>query len=125
MVERVGEDHYPGATGPETEEGEEEWITRGPTLHGRENPPTGHPPHRLVLSWAPPHATDQPAKISQVSFDISAQDEWPFGPWVGLRLEHSRLEPDSEMFRSITFGWPAVLSGLKSLIERPDIFDPN
>ena len=80
------------------------------------------PPHRLVLSWAPPDAIERRAGISRVSFDISAQDDWPFGPWAGLRVAHSELEPDSEMLRSITFGWPAVLSGLKTVIESPDVF---
>ena len=36
---------------------------------------------------------------------------------------HSELEPASEMLRSITFGWPALLSGLKTLLESPEVFD--
>ena len=80
------------------------------------------PPRSLVLSWAPPGSTDSPAETSRVSFEISTQDDWPHGPWTGLRLEHSELETDSEMHRSVTFGWPAVLSGLKTVIESPDVF---
>ena len=57
-----------------------------------------------------------------MTFEISSQDDWPYGPWVGLSVEHSELEPDSEMLHSVTFGWPAVLSGLKTIIESPDIF---
>lgn len=81
------------------------------------------PPHRLVLSWCPPGEVGDPAKVSKVSLEITPQTEWPHGPWVGLRLVHSELEADSEMHRSISFGWPAVLSGLKSVLERPGIFD--
>jgi len=53
---------------------------------------------------------------------MSAQNEWPHGPWTALRLVHSELEPDSDMLMSMTFGWPAVLSGLKSVLESPEIF---
>ena len=81
------------------------------------------PPHRLVLSWAKPEDVEDPNKVSKVAFEISAQDQWPLGPWTGIQVVHSELEPDSEMLHSISFGWPAVLSGLKSIIERPDIFD--
>lgn len=81
------------------------------------------PPHRLVLSWCPPGDTGDPDKVSKVSFEISAQPDWPFGPWQGLRLVHSDLEADSEMHQSVTFGWPAVLSGLKTVVESPEIFD--
>jgi len=83
------------------------------------------PPHRLVLSWCPPSQVDDPAKVSRVSFDLSPQTEWPFGPWTALRVVHSELEADSDMHRSIAFGWPAVLSGLKTIIESPDVFDPT
>lgn len=79
-------------------------------------------PHRLVLSWAPPADADDPDKVSRVSFEMSAQNEWPHGPWTALRLVHSELEPDSDMLMSMTFGWPAVLSGLKSVLESPEIF---
>jgi uncharacterized protein YndB with AHSA1/START domain len=83
------------------------------------------PPHRLVLSWALPSDVEDAAKISRVSFEMAPQDEWPYGPWTGIRVVHSELEPDSEMLRSISFGWPAVLSGLKTIIESPEIFDAN
>jgi uncharacterized protein YndB with AHSA1/START domain len=81
------------------------------------------PPDRLVVSWALPDQADDAGATSRVEFDISPQREWPFGPWVGLRVVHSELVPDSEMHRSISFGWPAVLSGVKSIIESPAIFD--
>ena len=79
-------------------------------------------PNRLVLSWVLPKDADDPAKISKVSFELAAQDDWPNGPWTGLTVVHSELEPDSDMLHSITFGWPALMSGLKSVIESPEIF---
>jgi hypothetical protein len=36
---------------------------------------------------------------------------------VRLTVIHDRLEPDSEMLRGITDGWPKVLSSLKSMLE--------
>ena len=104
-----------------------EWIHRRTDSAAGKVDIVGHvlevdPPHRLVLSWAPPEAATEPAKHSRVSFEISSQDDWPHGPWVGLRVFHSELEPNSEMLDSITFGWPAVLSGLKSILEQPEIF---
>jgi len=76
-------------------------------------------PRRLVLTWEEP---GKPQEASVVTFEISAQDDWPFGPWVALSLVHSELAPGSEMLESVSFGWPAVLSGLKSLVEAPEIF---
>ena len=82
-------------------------------------------PNRLVLSWVPPDVVGDLAKTSRVSFEISPQDDWPHGPWVGLTVVHSELEPDSEMLHSVTFGWPAVMSGLKTVIESPDVFSAD
>ena len=36
---------------------------------------------------------------------------------VRLTVTHDELEPDSEMFHSVSFGWPAVVSALKTLLE--------
>lgn len=80
------------------------------------------PPNRLVLSWARPGDLGDPERTSRVAFELTPQSEWPLGPWTGLRLVHSELEGDREMLESISFGWPGVLSGLKSILERPDIF---
>ena len=41
----------------------------------------------------------------------------PFLDTVRLTVTHDELEPDSDMLRGITFGWPAVLSSLKTLLE--------
>ena len=81
------------------------------------------PPNRLVVSWARPGDLGDPKRTSRVTFELTPQSDWPLGPWVGLRVEHAELENDPEMLNSISFGWPGVVSGLKSILERPDIFE--
>ncbi len=74
------------------------------------------PLRRLVLTWAPPKDAGNPAKTSRVAFELEPED-WPGGPWTRLRVSHTDLEPDSEMLHSISYGWPALMSGLKTLLE--------
>lgn len=70
------------------------------------------PPHRLVLTWAlPADAADQ-TKHSRVTFEIAPIDEM-----VRLTVTHDELEAGSEMLQGITYGWPRVLSSLKTLLE--------
>ena len=64
------------------------------------------PPRRLVLTWARPNETE----TSQVTFDIDES----MGS-TRLTVTHTDLTP--EAFRSISVGWPAILSSLKSLLE--------
>jgi len=75
------------------------------------------PPHRLVLTWSLPSEAGDAAKSSRVSFEVEPQ-AWPGGPWVRVRVLHTDLEPGSEMFESVSHGWPALMSGLKTLLER-------
>ncbi len=70
------------------------------------------PPRRLVLTWAFPQDENDEAKQTRVTFDIE-----PFRGVVKLTVTHDRLEPDSDMLRGITHGWPIVLAGLKSMLE--------
>ena len=41
----------------------------------------------------------------------------PMGPMVMLTVTHDDSEPDSEMLRGVSGGWPAILSSLKTLLE--------
>ncbi|HVZ70552.1 MAG TPA: SRPBCC family protein [Rhizomicrobium sp.] len=66
-------------------------------------------PGRLVLSWSKPQ---DPSVVSRASFDIEKIDDE-----VRLTVVHDELEPESEMLRGISRGWPIVLSSLKSLLE--------
>ena len=70
------------------------------------------PPRRLVLSWALPSEAGQPDKTSRVTFEVKM-----FFDSARLTMSHEELAPDSEMLQGITQGWPAVLSGLKTLLE--------
>ena len=70
------------------------------------------PPQRLVISWVPP-ADEGKEETSRVTFDIEPFKEGV----VRLTVTHDELEPDSEMFHSVSFGWPAVISALKTLLE--------
>jgi uncharacterized protein YndB with AHSA1/START domain len=81
-------------------------------------------PRRLVLTWVPPKDAGSPVKTSRVSFDLEPVD-WPGGPWTSVRLAHTELEPDSEMLHSISWGWPALMSGLKTLLETGGLASPD
>jgi len=70
------------------------------------------PPRRLVVTWASPAEAADPAKVSRVTYDIT-----PYKTMVRLTVTHEDLEPDSAMLRGISFGWPIVLSSLKTYLE--------
>ena len=70
------------------------------------------PPKRLVLTWADPARADDPGAYSRVAFDVA-----PYGDMVQLTVTHDELEAGGGMARSISRGWPIVLSSLKSLLE--------
>ena len=70
------------------------------------------PPRRLVYSWALPADETNSAKHSRVTFELE-----PIAEMVRLTVTHAELEPDSDMLRGISQGWPRVLSSLKSLLE--------
>jgi uncharacterized protein YndB with AHSA1/START domain len=52
---------------------------------------------------------------SKVTFDIE-----PLGPKVRLTVVHDGFEPGSTVLESISGGWPAILSNLKTLLETGD-----
>jgi hypothetical protein len=41
----------------------------------------------------------------------------PIGSMVKLTVIHDDFEPGSEMLKGVSEGWPAILSGLKTLLE--------
>jgi len=67
------------------------------------------PPKRLVLSWADP---DLPAEKSRVTFEIEAIEDM-----VSLKVTHDKLKAGSKMFRGVSWGWPRVLSSMKTFLE--------
>ena len=73
---------------------------------------------RLVLTWGDVADAADAARHSHVAIEID-----PVGEMVRLTITHEELTP--EMQRKITYGWPRVISSLKSFLEtgRPlDVF---
>jgi uncharacterized protein YndB with AHSA1/START domain len=68
------------------------------------------PPHRLVTSWSPASKADDPTRRSKVTYEIEA-----LGAKVRLTVTHVDLT--DEGYDSISQGWPAVLSNLKTFLE--------
>ena len=69
------------------------------------------PPSRLVVTWALPADEGIKEKTSRVTYEIEEAKEGV----VRLTVTHDEL--DQEMFESISFGWPGVVSALKTLLE--------
>lgn len=89
-----------------------------------------NPPRRLSYTFDPstemseqkgeqadPHRAEKP---SRVTFEI---DEY-MGK-VRLTLTHDQFEPGSKVLPGISMGWPAILSSLKSLLERGEPLFPD
>ena len=79
----------------------EVWIT-GKVLES-------NPPKRLVLSWADP---DDLADKSRVTFEIEAIEDQ-----VCLQVTHGNFKAGSTMAGKVAWGWPRVLSSMKSYLE--------
>ncbi len=67
------------------------------------------PPKRLVLSWADP---DDLADKSRVTFEIEAIEDQ-----VCLTVTHGNFKAGSTMAGKVSWGWPRVLSSMKSYLE--------
>jgi hypothetical protein len=55
------------------------------------------------------HRSENP---SRVTFELESVQGV-----VKLTLTHDRLEPGSSTFETTRYGWPAIMSSLKSLLE--------
>lgn len=71
-------------------------------------------PRRLVVTWADPKDEGRKSAYSRVTYAIDPHRKGV----VRLTVTHDGLKPGSDMDRGIRFGWPIVLSGLKTLLER-------
>lgn len=67
------------------------------------------PPKRLVLSWADPADA---ADVSRVTFEIQ-----PIDDMVRLNVVHGDFKAGSVMAGRVAWGWPRVLSSMKSFLE--------
>lgn len=70
-------------------------------------------PHRLVFTWHPVWDAEMAAEPHS-RVEITLQ---PKGAMVQLTVAHSGFPPGSRVLGSISEGWPAVISSLKSLLE--------
>lgn len=68
-------------------------------------------PNRLVVTWARPKEFDDETKHARLTFDIVPMADG----LVRLTITHDNL--DAEMLKSISGGWPMVLSNLKTFLE--------
>lgn len=71
-------------------------------------------PQRLRLSWSSPDADGDPARTSEVEFDIQGTTGFS-----RLTVTHLRLDPRN--YPRIAGGWPRVLSNLKTWLEKRDV----
>ena len=98
---------------------ESEWSVGGPlkfydgdTLVHDDRVLKCEPPALLSYSWRPLHRGFENEAESSVTFTLEE-----VGPQVKLTLIHDELQPGGKMLGAISGGWPAVLSGLKTLLE--------
>jgi len=67
------------------------------------------PPKRLVLSWMDP---DKLTDKSRVTFKIEAMEGM-----TCLTVIHENFTPGSPTFKNVSWGWPRVLSSMKTFLE--------
>lgn len=71
------------------------------------------PPRRLAYDWVSVHDSEMKReKPSRVTYLLE-----PHGDLVKLTVTHENFADGSKTLPSITFGWPMVLSSLKSILE--------
>jgi uncharacterized protein YndB with AHSA1/START domain len=70
------------------------------------------PPRRLAYTFHAHHDGMESEGPSRVTFELEQQKGQ-----VKLTLVHDDFEPGSQVFESVSRGWPLVISGLKSLME--------
>ncbi len=73
------------------------------------------PPNHLVISWANAKDEADKKKHSKVTFDIEPMDG--IDGVVQLSVTHDNLVAGSSMHKGIAYGWPIVLSSLKTFLE--------
>ncbi len=71
------------------------------------------PPRRLSYTWHPQYQNVLHEPHSRVTFELV-----PFDNEVQLTVIHDEFEAGSQVFESVSGGWPKVLSSLKSMLER-------
>lgn len=73
-------------------------------------------PHRLVIKWRNEFIPEVRAEgYSRCTMELE-----PSGDMVKLTVTHEMDKPNTKFIASISAGWPAILSSLKSLLETGD-----
>jgi uncharacterized protein YndB with AHSA1/START domain len=78
------------------------------------------PPSRLSYGWKPLHKGFENETESRVTFTLEEA-----GQQVKLTMIHDEMMPGGKMLGAVSNGWPAVLSGLKSLLETGTALDAD
>ena len=76
------------------------------------------PPRRLSYTWSNASEEFRHERPSRVTFALER-----YGKLVKLTLTHEDFEPESKMLPSISKGWPAIMSSLKSMLESGQALD--
>ena len=76
------------------------------------------PPRRLSYTWSNTSEEFRNERPSRVTFALER-----YGKLVKLTLTHEDLDEGSKMLPSISKGWPAIMSSLKSLLESGQALD--
>jgi uncharacterized protein YndB with AHSA1/START domain len=77
------------------------------------------PPRRLVLAW---HHQLHP-ELNAEGFSRCTIELEPAGETVRLTVVHAIDKRESRLLQAVSTGWPAILSGLKSLLETGEPLD--
>ncbi len=73
------------------------------------------PPQRLVFTFNTGSDEEKTAGPSRVTYDIALVDGV-----ARLTITHDRFPANSAVRKGVSNGWPAVISGLKTLLETGD-----
>jgi uncharacterized protein YndB with AHSA1/START domain len=76
-------------------------------------------PRKLVLSWR----NEFLPELRTEGFSRCTMELEPMGDMVKLTVTHEIDKPGSKFIASVSTGWPAILSSLKSLLETGDSLD--
>src|ERR1700752_4398834 len=76
------------------------------------------PPRRLSYTWSNTSEEFRHERPSRVTFALER-----YGKLVKLTLTHDNFDEGSKMLPSISKGWPAIMSSLKSLLESGQALD--
>ena len=71
------------------------------------------PPRRLAYTFVNLSEEYRDERPARATFVLE-----PYGNLVRLTLTHEGFDEGGKMLQGISRGWPAILSGLKSLLER-------